>query len=322
MTVNSLTAIVFPGQGSQSVGMLNELVQAYPLMQQTFEQASQVLNYDLWAIVSAGPTEQLDQTAITQPALLTASYAMWQMVQTSSLLKPAYFAGHSLGEYTALVCAEALGFEDAVKLVAARGEYMQAAVQPGAGLMSAIIGLENEVILKLCHEVEADTNEVVAPANYNSLGQVVIAGHKSAVLRVNELAKAAGAKLVMALPVSVPSHCALMQKAADRLSTLLTQISFRQPKIPVINNVDVRVYQSPDEMRDGLVRQLYCPVRWVETVQYLAKAGVGTIVECGPGKVLTGLMKRIDKSLQLLALSDLEIFNRYASLEVERNTHE
>jgi len=307
MTINSLTAIVFPGQGSQSVGMLNELIPFYPSIKNIFDQASQVLNYDLWKIVSQGPAQQLDQTAITQPALLAASYALWQLAtQSKSALQPSYLAGHSLGEYTALVCAEALTFEDAIKLVAARGEYMQAAVLPGVGLMAAIIGLDDDVVLNLCTETEAQTNEIVTPANYNSTGQVVVAGHRGAVEQAMTLAKAAGAKLVIALPVSVPSHCPLMQEAANRLEELLQQITFNQPTIPVINNVDVKPYQNANDIRDGLVRQLYCPVRWVETVKWMRQHGVTTFIECGPGKVLTSLIKRIDKSLQLINLSDFK----------------
>jgi [acyl-carrier-protein] S-malonyltransferase len=322
MTMSTHAAIVFPGQGSQSVGMLDAVAQAYPSVKQVFERASHVLNYDLWSIVTAGPAQQLDQTAVTQPALLTASYALWQLVTQSSGIHPVCFAGHSLGEYTALVCAGALNFEEAVQLVAARGEYMQAAVQPGVGLMAAIIGLENDVVLNLCDEARTESHEVVSPANYNSLGQVVIAGHREAVERAMVLAKSAGAKLVTALPVSVPSHCALMQEAANRLQSRLMDVSFSKPSIPVISNVDVKPYRNADDIRDGLIRQLYCPVRWVETVQSMVQSGVTTLIECGPGKVLTGLAKRTDKSLQLANLSDLDTLHRYTSLAAERNVHE
>jgi [acyl-carrier-protein] S-malonyltransferase len=319
--INSQTAVVFPGQGSQSVGMLHDIASAFPSIQLTFERASTVLGYDLWSIVARGPAPQLDQTAITQPALLTASYALWELY-ISSNQQPAYLAGHSLGEYTALVCANALAFEDAVKLVAARGEYMQAAVQPGVGLMAAIIGLDNDIVNQLCDDAKINHDEVVAPANYNSLGQVVIAGHKDAVERAITLAKSAGAKLVSVLPVSVPSHCALMQPAADRLALLLNQIPFSTPTIPTISNAEVKLYQHADDIRHGLVKQLYCPVRWVETVQFIIQADVTTLIECGPGKVLTGLAKRMTKSLQLNTLSNLETLNRLTSSVAERKVHE
>jgi len=298
-------ALVFPGQGSQSVGMLGDLAANYPEVLATFHQASEVLGYDLWRLTQDGPAAELDKTIHTQPALLTASYAIWRILQTKKNIKPTLLAGHSLGEYTALVCANALDFKDAVKLVAARGQYMQEAVAPGIGAMGAVIGLEDSAVADICREAITFADEVLAPANFNSLGQVVIAGHKAPVERALKLAKERGAKLVMLIPVSVPSHCQLMQPAAERLAALLTEIKFTEPEIPVINNVDVAIYGKAESIHHGLVRQLYLPVRWVEIIQYFIRAGVTQIIECGPGKVLTGLNKRIDKNLQLTTTTDL-----------------
>lgn len=296
-------AVVFPGQGSQSVGMLNDIAAHYPEVKQTFAVASSVLAYDLWQLVEQGPASQLDQTIYTQPALLTASYAIWQIIMARTELAPQWLAGHSLGEYTALVCSEALSFPNAVKLVAVRGQYMQAAVAQGVGAMGAIIGLPDETILELC-AANRFQNEVLSPANFNSIGQTVIAGHKNAVERTLQAAKAAGAKLTILLPVSVPSHCLLMQPAAEALAQQLQGITFQTPKIPVLNNYAVTFYQSADEIAHGLIQQLISPVRWVETIQKLVQEGAHTVIECGPGKTLTGLNKRIHKSLQLLTTTD------------------
>lgn len=306
-------AILFPGQGSQFVGMLAELAAQHDEVQQTFAEASTVLGYDLWQLVQQGPAEKLDTTYYTQPALLVASYAWWRVIQTKKAIKPAYLAGHSLGEYTALVCANALELTDAVKLVAARGQYMQDAVAPGLGVMAAIIGLDEASVSQLCQQ--AAENEVLAPANFNSLGQIVVAGHKAAVDRVLVLAKQQGAKLAVLLPVSVPSHCYLMKPAAERLALLLAETTLKKPEIPVVNNVDVVCYSSPEAIRAGLVKQLYMPVRWVETIQYLVNAGVKQLLECGPGKVLTGLNKRIDK--QLRAMTAEEWLNQGADDETK-----
>ena len=297
-------SIVFPGQGSQSIGMLRDIAAQYPDVQQTFAEASDALNYDLWALTQHGPAEELDNTMKTQPALLTASYAVWRILQKRLPHQPALLAGHSLGEYTALVCANALAFTDAVKLVAARGQYMQEAVPAGVGAMAAIIGLEENMVVDICAQV-VSANEIVSPANFNSVGQIVIAGHKAAVERAITLAKDKGAKMAVIIPVSVPSHCQLMQPAAERLSVLLETISIKQPTMKIINNVNVACYDSPESIKQGLVQQLSKPVRWVETVQAFMKEGVTQIIECGPGKVLTGLNKRIDKSLQLIATQDL-----------------
>lgn len=304
MNTNSALAYVFPGQGSQSVGMLADLAPHYKEVADTFAEASNALGYDLWALVENGPQQQLDQTVYTQPALLTASYAIWQILQSRSAIQPAMLAGHSLGEYSALVCANAIDFQTAVKLVAARGQYMQEAVSQGVGGMAAIIGLDDEKVRAICEESKQSADQIITPANYNSIGQVVIAGHLPVVLQAMTLAKAAGAKLVTQLPVSVPSHCALMLPAAEKLKPLLATIAIKMPSIPVISNADVKTYESPDEIREGLVKQLYNPVRWVETIQTFIKHGISHIVECGPGKVLTGLNKRIDKSLQLQSIAD------------------
>lgn len=291
-------AIVFPGQGSQSVGMLADLAATHSEIKETFDEASGILGFDLWTMCQQGPAEDLDKTTNTQPALLTASYALWRVYQKSNPNKPQMLAGHSLGEYTALVCAKSLNFLDAVRLVAARGQFMQDAVAEGSGAMAALIGLETDAVEAIC-EQSRQVNEVLAPANFNSIGQVVIAGHKSSVEHAVALAKEQGARMAVMIPVSVPSHCSLMLPAAENLQQLLTTVAFHEPSIPVISNVDAKPYTGAAAIRDGLVRQLTMPVRWVETIQYFVQHGVTDILECGPGKVLTGLNKRIDKNLQL-----------------------
>lgn len=295
-------AYVFPGQGSQAVGMLAELAVENEIIGQTFAQASEALGYDLWQLVHEGPAETLNQTDKTQPALLTASVAIWRAIQATSAPQPAMLAGHSLGEYSALVCAGVIDFKDAVKLVELRGQLMQQAVPAGTGAMFAIIGLDNEAIAKACED--AAQGGVVAPVNFNSPGQVVIAGEKAAVERAADACKAAGAKMAVALPVSVPSHCELMKPAAEKLSEALSAISFTAPSIPVINNVDVAQPSDVEAIKDALVRQLYCPVRWSETVEMMAADGVSQLVEVGPGKVLTGLAKRINRSLSAKVAND------------------
>ncbi|UJF19917.1 ACP S-malonyltransferase [Vibrio sp. SS-MA-C1-2] len=300
----SKIAAVFPGQGSQTVGMLAELAEQYPIVIDTFKQASDVLGYDLWALVQDGPVEQLGETFRTQPALLTASVAIWRVWQQQELPQPELLAGHSLGEYSALVCADVIDFEQAVKLVEQRGHFMQEAVPAGIGAMSAIIGLADDAIATACSE--AAQGEVVSPVNYNSPGQVVIAGNKAAVERANVLCKEAGAKRALPLPVSVPSHCELMKPAAEKLATALAEIEFKTPTIPVVNNVDVAVETDPAAIKDALVRQLYRPVRWTECVEYMAQQGIETLVEQGPGKVLTGLTKRINRSLSSVAVNTPE----------------
>lgn len=298
-------AMVFPGQGSQSVGMLAELATQFPLVEETFKQASEVLGYDLWQLVQQGPAEELNKTWQTQPALLTASvaiYRVWQ--QQYPDLVPSVMAGHSLGEYSALVCSGALDFQDAVKLVELRGKLMQQAVPEGAGAMYAIIGLDNESIIDAC--AQAAQGEVVSAVNFNSPGQVVIAGSKAAVERAAAACKEAGAKRALPLSVSVPSHCALMKPAADQLAVALENITLKAPQTSVINNVDVKAASETDEIRTALVRQLYSPVRWTETVEKMAKEGVGVLVEIGPGKVLTGLAGRIVKTLSAGAVNDVK----------------
>jgi [acyl-carrier-protein] S-malonyltransferase len=295
-------AFVFPGQGSQAVGMMAALAGAMPVVRETFDEASAVLGLDLWQLVQEGPAEQLNLTHNTQPAMLAAGVAAWRAWQQQGGPPPAVLAGHSLGEYSALVAADAMGYADAVRLVAERGRLMQAAVAEGAGAMAAILGLEDEQVRAAC--AQAAAGEVVEAVNYNSPGQVVIAGHASAVARAVEAAKASGAKRAVLLPVSVPSHCTLMRPAAARLAERLAAVDIRLPRIPVLHNVDVAAADSPEAIRDRLARQLHSPVRWVETLQRMAADGVGLVVECGPGKVLSGLVKRIDKTLEAAAVFD------------------
>ncbi len=296
-------AFVFPGQGSQTVGMLSELAAEYAVVRDTFAEASAALGYDLWQLVSQGPEADLNETHRTQPALLTASVAVYRLWQQQGGVAPAFFAGHSLGEYSALVCAGVISLADAVILVEKRGQYMQTAVPAGTGAMSAIIGLDDALIVKAC--AEAAGNEVVSPVNFNSPGQVVIAGHKAAVERAGELCKTFGAKRALPLPVSVPSHCALMKPAAEQLQLDLAALTFHTPVIPVVNNVDVAVVTSQEAMKDALIRQLFSPVRWTETIEFLAAQGVTDVVELGAGKVLAGLIKRINKDLNISSVNDV-----------------
>ena len=297
-------AFVFPGQGSQSVGMLNTLAEAYPQVQETFAEASAALGYDLWSIATAGPEEKLNQTEITQPAMLSAGVAVWRAWQAENGPQPVVMAGHSLGEYTALTCAGAIMFADAVKLVADRGRFMQEAVPAGKGGMAAIVGLDDDQVRALCSQ--AAQGEVLSPVNFNSPGQVVIAGTAAAVARAVEQAKSAGAKLAKQLPVSVPSHCALMHPAAERMRERLKQLKIETPRIPVLHNAHVRTESNADAIRDALVRQVESPVRWVETIQKMAADGVDKLIECGPGRVLAGLNKRISKETQTLSVYDPE----------------
>ncbi|ACY51157.1 ACP S-malonyltransferase [Vibrio diabolicus] len=296
-------AIVFPGQGSQAVGMLAELGEQYDVVKQTFAEASDALGYDLWALVQNGPAEDLNETFRTQPALLASSVAIWRVWQELGLEQPANLAGHSLGEYSALVCAGVIDFKEAIKLVELRGKLMQEAVPAGTGAMYAIIGLADDAIAKACED--AAQGEVVSPVNFNSPGQVVIAGSKDAVERAGALCKEAGAKRALPLPVSVPSHCALMKPAAEKLAVALESIEFNSPQLPVINNVDVVAETDPAKIKDALVRQLHSPVRWTETVELMHEQGVEQLLELGPGKVLTGLTKRIVKTLTAAAVNDV-----------------
>lgn len=295
-------ACVFPGQGSQAVGMLAALAGVYPEVEETFAAASQALDYDLWQLTQQGPETELNRTDKTQPAMLAAGVAVWRVWQKRNGARPAYMAGHSLGEYTALVCAGAMDLRSATRLVAERGRYMQDAVPAGQGAMAAILGLADEQVAAACAQAAQD--EVVAAVNFNSPGQVVIAGHSGAVTRAVEIAKQAGAKRALLLPVSVPSHCSLMAPAAERLAAYLHDVEIKPPQIPVFSNVDVALCETPAAIRDALVRQLVSPVRWVEIVQAMARSGVRSIVECGPGKVLAGLNKRIDREMAALPVHD------------------
>lgn len=296
-------AMVFPGQGSQSLGMLADLAAQFPIVEETFSEASSVLGYDLWQLVQQGPAEELNKTWQTQPALLTASVAIWRVWQHQGGKLPTMMAGHSLGEYSALVCAGVLDFKQAVRLVELRGKLMQEAVPEGTGAMYAIIGLDNESIAKACEE--SALGQVVSPVNFNSPGQVVIAGNKEAVERAGAACKALGAKRALPLPVSVPSHCALMKPAADKLAVALEEIEFQAPLFPVVNNVDVKTEVSPEAIRSALVRQLYNPVRWTESVEFMAAEGVELLLEVAPGKVLTGLTKRIVDTLAAAPVNDV-----------------
>lgn len=295
-------ALMFPGQGAQSPGMLAQLANNFSVIKETFDQAAAVLGYDLWHVIQHD-VARLNQTEVTQPAILTASialYRMWRQVDTSA---PSVLVGHSLGEFTALVVAEALSFEQAVALVAKRGALMQAAVPNGAGKMAAILGLDNAVLQSLCEMAAQD--QVVSCANYNAVGQTVVAGDAAAVERLMQLAKESGAKRAVPLMVSVPSHCQLMRSAAEQFSVALAAVDWNAPTIPVIHNADASVHSSLDQLRAVLTLQLTEPVHFVESIQKLvADFGVQRIYECGPGKVLSGLVKRIDRSVDLVALEE------------------
>jgi [acyl-carrier-protein] S-malonyltransferase len=294
-------ALVFPGQGSQSVGMLTAYGDAAPI-RETLAEASDALGQDLAAMIAAGPADLLNQTVNTQPAMLAAGVAVYRLWQSQGGPAPAMMAGHSLGEYSALVCAGALGFADAVRLVRLRAEAMQSAVPEGVGAMAAVLGLDDDMVRAVC--VEAAEGEVLEAVNFNSPGQVVIAGNRAAVDRGCVLAKAKGAKRALPLPVSVPSHCALMRPAAEKLRAALAAIEVKSPLVTVLHNADVASHVAPDAIRDALARQLYSPVRWVETVRAFAAQDIGMVAECGPGKVLAGLNKRIVDGLPGLALTD------------------
>ncbi len=302
-------AFVFPGQGSQAVGMIADLYEAYPQIQHQFARASDVLELDLMEMVTSDPHNQLNQTQYTQPALLTTSVAIWELWKEKSKLRPTYMAGHSLGEYSALVCAESLRFEDAVLLTHKRGKYMQEAVPAGTGAMAAILGLTDEQVVEIC----SDDN--VTAANFNSPGQVVISGSKEAVEKAGELAKEAGAKRVMPLPVSVPSHCELMRPAAEKLAEDLVTVDMKTPMTPVIHNVDVLPHISPENIKTMLVKQLYHSVKWTQTNQYLLDHKIDAIVECGPNKVLSGLAKRFNRSWNIYSLNTTKGFEKALSID-------
>lgn len=297
---------VFPGQGSQKKGMLGAIASEYPVIKSSFNEASAALGIDLWALVCDDADGLLDQTHITQPALLTASVALWRLWLEQGGALPELLAGHSLGEYSALVCADVLCLGDAVSLVHKRGLYMQDAVPAGTGAMAAILGLDDEKILAIC-EQQAQ-GEVVAPANYNSTGQTVIAGSVAAVERAMAACKEAGAKRALRLNVSVPSHCALMLPAAERLAIDLQAVAFNTPQVPVVQNINGRVAKSSEDIKANLLKQLYMPVQWVETIGCMRDFGVGQLVECGPGKVLGGLVKRIEPNMETFSLEEPESF--------------
>ena len=295
------TAIVFPGQGSQSVGMMGGFADV-PVVERTFREAAEILGEDLWAPVADGPAEALNRTVVTQPLMLTAGVACWRAWRERGGPMPSWFAGHSLGEYTALVAAQVLRFEDALPIVRLRAQSMQEAVPEGVGGIAAIVGLDDSKIALVCEE--AAEGEVLEPANLNSPGQIVIAGHRAAVERGMALAKSRGARFVKMLPMSAPSHCSLMKPAAERLRERLSGVALAPPSVPVVQNADVAAFEDPDRIRQALVEQLFRPVRWVDTVRYLHARGVTRIVECAPGKVLAGLVKRTVDGVEAVAITD------------------
>lgn len=307
--------MVFPGQGAQSVGMMDALADEFPHVRHRFDAASRVLGFDLWQLVHAGPVESLNQTHNTQPALLAASVATWDVWRALGGIEPQLMAGHSFGEYSALVCAGALDFEDAVSLVAARGRHMQEAVAPGAGAMAAVLGLEAEILEGVC--AEAAAVGIVECANLNAPGQVVLSGTTAGVAKASELAKAAGAKKVIPLAVSVPAHCALMEPAAAQYAVRIAEVNFTSPGIAVLHNVDVSTHSAPQDIREALVAQLSRPVRWQETMAEFARRGITHIVECGPGKVLGPLVKRGAPGVEPLSLaSPAELRSALSQLEI------
>lgn len=306
MTTQHL-AFVFPGQGSQKIGMLAELAAEFPVVQQTFAEASDVLGYDLWALVQTGAQEEINLTERTQPLLLTASVAVYRVWQQKQGVQPVLMAGHSLGEWSALVCAGVVAFQDAVKLVQQRGKFMQEAVPAGQGAMAAIIGLDDALIIEACKK--AEQGEVVSAVNFNSPGQVVIAGAAAAVERASALCKEAGAKRALPLPVSAPFHTELMRPAAERLAEQIAATSFAVPNIPVVHNVTADVEMNPEKIKALMIEQIFSPVRWVECVNTLATKGVSLTLECGPGKVLSGLNKRINAELNTISVEKPDELN-------------
>lgn len=297
-------SFVFPGQGSQSVGMLSEMSSA---VKETFDQASEVLGYDLWDLVQNDASDQLNQTEFTQPALLTASIAIWRYVKAQGMANPAIVAGHSLGEYSALVAAEVLEFKDAVSLVQQRGQFMQSAVPLGQGGMSAVLGLADELVVDICNQCSnKESGSLVQAANFNSPGQVVIAGHTDALDRASPILKENGAKRVMPLSVSAPFHSEAMRPAAEKMAKILKEVEFKAPKIKIVQNINAAVVSSPDDIRSNLVEQMYGAVMWTSTIQSFVEQGIDTVVECGPGKVLSMLNRRIDNSITSFQLNSLE----------------
>jgi [acyl-carrier-protein] S-malonyltransferase len=301
-------AFVFPGQGSQSVGMLAHLAESHPEVEATYQEASDALGYDLWGLVQNGPDAELMLTERTQPAMLAAGVAVWRVWCRLGGLRPEVMAGHSLGEYTALVCAESMSFREAVTLVADRGRFMQDAVPRGRGAIAAIIGLDDHQIASIC-ESAADVG-VVSAVNFNAPTQVVIAGHTEAVERAVALGRKSGAKRAVILPMSVPAHSPLMEPVADRFRQRLADVAISSPTTPVIHNVDLSRRTEPDEVREMLARQLYSPVRWADTIRQVAKDGISTVIECGPGKVLSALTRRIERHLSVLPVCDAETLTK------------
>ncbi len=293
---------VFPGQGSQSVGMMDDLAASYPVVKQTFQAASDAIETDLWEMVVNGPAQQLNQTYHTQPVMLAASYSIWQILQQSTSKLPQMMAGHSFGEVSALCCAQAIDYQDAVVLAHKRGQIMQQAVPQGVGAMAAILGLDDDCLTELCAQLSSDT-EVVEAVNFNAPGQVVVAGHTHTVDKLIDCAKQAGAKRALKLPVSVPAHSSLMRHAADKFAEILAEMTFALPAIPVLQNTTLESAQSADAVVSGLTEQLYSPVPWVKTIQTM-QATLNCIIEIGPGRVLTGLHKRIDKTLTSMCIFD------------------
>lgn len=302
MNSNQL-AFVFPGQGSQKVGMLAEIADAFPIVQQTFAEASDALGYDMWALIQQGPQEELNLTEKTQPLLLASSVALWRVWQQKNGVQPSLLAGHSLGEFSALVCANTISFTDAVKLVRARGQFMQTAVPVGHGAMAAVLGLEDSQLIQICADATKDGG-VVEAVNFNAPGQVVIAGTVAAVDRAIELCKAAGSKRALPLPVSAPFHTSLMRPAGDKLKEAMADLKFAVPTIPVVHNVHAQPETDPQKIKAILFEQIFSPVRWVQCVEYIGAQGITVAVECGPGKVLGGLIKRIDKNIGCLSIED------------------
>ncbi|MDO5187281.1 ACP S-malonyltransferase [Legionella pneumophila] len=297
------SAFVFPGQGSQSIGMLSDFMPQYTVVTDSFAEASEALGYDLWDLVQNGPETKLNQTEYTQAAMLTADVAIYRLLMQLGVPQPQVMAGHSLGEYAALVCANSLSLKDAAQLVARRGQVMQNAIPLGEGAMAAIVGLSDEQVRSLCEQAST-ANHLVTPANYNALGQIVVAGHRVAVDKLIQLAEETGARLAMIIPVSVPCHCPLLKNAAELFAENLAQIEFQIPSVDVISNVDLSIYHSTQHIRDKLKEQLYSPVRWVETVQLIQQRGIELVLECGPGKVLNGLIKRIERNLTTISVYD------------------
>ena len=307
-------AFVFPGQGSQSIGMMKGYADL-PVVRETFAEASDILGQDFWAMANEGPAEDLNLTVNTQPLMLMAGVSAYRAWESLTGARPVFMAGHSLGEYSALVAAGCLTFADALSLVRFRAEVMQQSVPEGTGGMAAVLGLDDDKVRMVCDEVmSTHRGKSLEPANFNSPGQVVIAGHRDAVLHGMELAKAKGAKRAIMLPMSVPSHCSLMNHAAEKMQQRLEQVTLQSPAISILHNADVQSHTDAASIRNILVRQLCKPVRWTETIHARASAGVTHVVECGPGKVLSGLNKRIDERVQSLALTDSESLHQAASL--------